>query len=166
MSESIFQFFSQPSPSDDAEGQSLQIVKYPAQFRVLDDLREFVGQQAETCGLDEKASYAVQLAVDEAFTNIIEHAYGGECDKTIECICQCTPDCLVVTLVDCGNPFNPNDIPEPDLVSDLEDRQVGGLGLYFMRQMMDEVSFRVVPAAGKNTECNLLQMIKRKENVG
>ena len=140
-------------------------VYFAAQFEVLDDLREFVGQQAQACGLDDKSVYAVQLAVDEAFTNIIEHAFGGECQENIECICQCTPVGLEVTLIDCGKPFNPSVVPDPDLVSDLEDRQIGGLGLYFMHKMMDEVWFTFATESEEHPGCNILKMVKHKKKT-
>jgi serine/threonine-protein kinase RsbW len=142
---------------------SLRSMVYTAQFDNLDQVREFVGQAAEACGLEPSAVYAVQLAVDEAFTNIIEHAYGGENDKDkIECLCKLERNGLTVTLKDCGNPFNPLDIPDPDLTADLEEREVGGLGLFFMNQLMDEVRFdiSVEPATGK--ACNILSMVKHK----
>jgi anti-sigma regulatory factor (Ser/Thr protein kinase) len=151
---------------DDSINHTVNSVNFAAQFSVLDDLREFVGQQAEICGLDDKAVYAVQLAVDEAFTNIIEHAFGGECQESIECSCQCTPVGLEITLIDCGKPFKPEDVPDPDLVSDLEDRQVGGLGMYFMRKMMDEVFFNFTTNLYGKPGCNILRMIKHKEKTG
>ena len=154
------------SLSGNPSSEPLKTVDFPAQFSVLDDLRLFVGQQAEACGLEDKAIYAVQLAVGEAFTNIIEHAFGGECQETIECVCQCTPKGLEITLIDCGKPFRPEDVPDPDLVSDLEDRQVGGLGLYFMRKMMDEVYFSFAADSHAHPGCNMLRMIKRKEKKG
>ena len=151
-------------PPENPAGQT-STVYFSAQFEVLDNLREFVGEQAQACGLDEKSVYAVQLAVDEAFTNIIEHAFGGECQESIECICQCTPAALEITLIDCGKPFNPNSVPDPDLVSDLEDRQIGGLGLYFMHKMMDEVWFTFATETGEHPGCNILKMVKRKKKV-
>lgn len=150
--------------TDVSAGQT-STVYFMAQFEVLDDLREFVGQQAQACGLDEKSVYAVQLAVDEAFTNIIEHAFGGECRENIECICQCTPVGLEVTLIDCGRPFNPSVVPDPDLVSDLEDRQIGGLGLYFMHKMMDEVWFTFATDSEEHPGCNILKMVKHKKSA-
>ena len=85
---------------------------YPAQFENLDHVREFVGAAARKCGLDAPAIYAVQLAVDEAFSNIIEHAYGGECLDQIECECQIASPGLTVTLRDCGSPFDPGAVPD------------------------------------------------------
>ena len=139
---------------------------YPAQYNVLDDVRDFVERNAETYGLDSTGVYAVQLAVDEAFTNIIEHAYGGECAEEIECTCQITLNGLVIILKDCGSPFDPSEVPEPDLNSDLEDRQVGGLGLFFIRRLMDEVQYSVQPSGFDSRDCNVIRMVKRKEKVG
>jgi serine/threonine-protein kinase RsbW len=140
-----------------------QSIILPARFENLDRVREFVAQMAESYGLESSAVYSVQLAVDEGFTNIIEHAYGGECQENILCACQTTADGLVITLRDCGHPFNPDSVPEPDLHAKLEDRQLGGLGLYFIRQLMDEVSFTFIPDSEAGRGCNILRMVKRKE---
>ena len=105
------------------------------------------------------------MAVDEGFTNIIEHAYGGECQEGIECSCQTNDEGLTITLIDCGRPFNPLEVPEPDLESDLDDRMIGGLGLFFIRQLMDEVSFKFLPKSEGEGECNVLTMIKRKKRT-
>lgn len=136
-----------------------------ARFENLDRVRDFVGEQAEEFGLDDSAVYAVQLAVDEAFSNIVEHAFGGECEEEVECTCQFSPDGLIITLLDCGEPFNPLEVAPPDLASNLEDRQVGGLGLYFMRRLMDEISFTFIPGPQGQPGCNFLKMVKRKEKA-
>lgn len=143
-----------------------QTQTYPARFSSLDPVREFVGQQAVTCGLDEEAVYQVQLAVDEAFSNIVEHSFGGECDEDVECTCQTGPDGLYITLIDCGRPFSPENIPGPDLVSSLSERTVGGLGMYFMRRLMDEVQYEFLYGPDGIPECNVLKMYKRKEPSG
>jgi serine/threonine-protein kinase RsbW len=144
--------------------QSVRSVFYTAQFENLDLVRTFVAEAAEDCGLEPAAVYAVQLAVDEAFSNIIEHAYGGESsDQNIQCECRIGRDGLTVTLVDCGRPFNPLDVPAPDLEADLEDREVGGLGLFFIHEMMDEVKFDFGVHPGTDKPCNILTMVKRKE---
>lgn len=145
--------------------QSLRTVTYSAQFDNLDRVRTFVASCAEDCGLEPAAVYAVQLAVDEAFSNIIEHAYEGEApDSLIECDCRISRSGLSITLRDCGRPFNPLAVPTPDFSADLEEREVGGLGLYFIHQLMDEVSFAFGndPKTGK--ACNILTMVKHKES--
>jgi anti-sigma regulatory factor (Ser/Thr protein kinase) len=152
-----------PDSAPDLSSGTQVIMVYPAQFENLDQVREFAGTAAQKCGLDASAIYAVKLAVDEAFSNIIEHAYGGECLEQIECKCQIADSGLTVTLRDCGFPFDPAAVPDPNLTSDLEDRDIGGLGLYFIRQLMDEVEFSFVPEPETGRRCNVLRMRKRKE---
>jgi serine/threonine-protein kinase RsbW len=137
---------------------SSQTRVFPGLFDSLAPIGEFVTQAARVVGLDAQAVYAVQMAVDEAVTNIIEHAYGGEGRGTNKCTCHLSDDGLTVTLRDQGRPFDPASVPTPDLDADLEDRRVGGLGLYFIRRLMDEVRFEFTPGSG-----NVLTMVKRKE---
>ena len=141
----------------------VQTVVYPAHFESLDNLRGFVGGIAEACDFKEKDVYAVQMAVDEAFTNIVEHAYGGESDENIECICEVDESSLRITLRDCGRrSFNPDEIPEPDLDAPLEERETGGLGLFFMRQLMDDVHFYFYDSEEGENGCNVVTMTKRR----
>ncbi len=149
---------------DEQPVHELKYYIFPAVFTSLDEIRSFVAKEAELYGLSPREVYAVQLAVDEAFTNIVEHAYGGECQEKIECTCQVTDEGLVITLRDCGMQFNPLEIPDPNLDAELEEREIGGLGLFFMRQLMDEVSFTFIPQSGDKAGCNLLRMVKRKEH--
>lgn len=141
----------------------VRIQKFQAKYSSLEPLRDLAGDTARDAGLDERAIYAVQMAVDEAFTNIIEHAYGQECDDEVECRFEVEGDALIIQMRDCGGSFNPEAIADPDLSAPLEEREVGGLGLFFMRQLMDEVRFQFLPDEGGRTGCNVLTMIKRKE---
>jgi serine/threonine-protein kinase RsbW len=131
---------------------------FPGRYNSLEKISQFVTSAARNAGLNESGVFAVQMAVDEACSNIIEHAYGGEDVGDIICTCDVTPDSLTVTLHDHGRPFNPNEIPEPDLSAPLEERREGGLGLYFMRKLMDVVHFSFSPQIG-----NTLIMVKRKD---
>ena len=130
---------------------------FPGSFDSLEDIGEFTRQAAQASGLDDDAIYQVQLAVDEACTNIIEHAYGGEGRGEIECTCRIEPDGLTMTLRDDGNPFDPSSVPDPDTDAELEDRQMGGLGVYLMRKLMDEVHFECTDSG------NVLTLVKRSE---
>jgi serine/threonine-protein kinase RsbW len=132
---------------------------FPGRFTSLEKISEFVTQAAQACGLNDADIYAVELAVDEAATNIIEHAYGGEGQGTIECGCEILKDGLCVVLRDQGRPFNPNGVPTPKLSASLEDIKPRGLGIFFMRKMMDEVRYDFIPGSG-----NVLTMIKRKKS--
>ena len=131
---------------------------FPARFDSLAAVGQFVTRAAEAAGLDARAVYAVQLAVEEACANIVEYAYGGEGRGDIECTCIVNNHGLTVILRDYGRPFDPTSVPEPDLCASLEDRKVGGLGLYCIRQLMDKVRFEFTPDSG-----NVLTMVKRKE---
>jgi serine/threonine-protein kinase RsbW len=98
-------------------------------------------------GADERSIFEVQMAVDEACTNIIKHAYSGA-KGPITVICELVDDEFVVTIRDRGKPFDPSSVPAPDLHADLGERRVGGLGIYFMRKMMDEVSYSLDAEGG------------------
>ena len=120
-------------------------------------MRQFAAQAAKDAGMDDTEVYAVELAVDEACSNIIEHAYGVENGGEIECTCTAANDCLTVILRDHGKPFDPSSVAEPNLSSGLEKRPPGGLGVYLIRQLMDEVRFESLGEAG-----NLLTMVKHR----
>jgi serine/threonine-protein kinase RsbW len=100
---------------------------------------------------------AVELAVDEACSNIVEHAYRGVKKGEIECTCDAGPEALTIILRDHGRPFDVSAVPEPDLDTNLKDRRVGGLGIFIMKKLMDEVHFETLGKSG-----NLLTLVKRK----
>ena len=135
-----------------------QTLTFPGQFDSLASISEFVTRAAEEAGLDECATYEVQMAVDEACSNIIEHAYDGEGRGDIECTCHIDEDKLSIVLRDHGIPFDPTNVLEPDLDAPLKKRKAGGLGMHFMRQLMDETRFERSPDSG-----NVLTMVKHKE---
>ncbi len=130
---------------------------FPAKFEYLDEIREFVGEVARRAGFSDKEIYSIQLAADEAASNIIEHAYDGSTWGKLECRCGMQRDRLVITMRDEGKPFDLSKVKEPDLKADLSTRQIGGLGVYLMRRLMDEVHYESGPGKG-----NLLTMIKRR----
>jgi len=129
----------------------------PGKFENLEKFSDFVRQAAREAGLDSFAIYQVETAVDEACSNIIEHAYGREGLGDIECTCQVTPDQLTVTLRDWGKPFNPGKVRPPNVNAPLKKRQAHGLGLHFIRQWMDEVHFDFTGETG-----NVLILVKRR----
>ncbi len=130
---------------------------FPARFEFLDEIREFVAQIAREGGFTEKEIYSLQLAADEAATNIIEHAYEGVSDAEFDVTCDMRGDTLTITMRDTGRPFNPSNVKLPNLKADLSERQIGGLGVYLMRKLMDEVHYISNPKTG-----NLLTMTKRR----
>jgi len=131
---------------------------FPAHFDQLEPIRQFTGQAAKDFGMTEAEIYAVQLAVDEACTNVIEHAYRGIEKGDIECTCDSDGKEMTILLRDHGRPFDPSTVPAPDLKADLKNRRVGGLGVYLMRRYMDEVRYEQLGESG-----NLVTLVKRRK---
>jgi serine/threonine-protein kinase RsbW len=132
-----------------------------ANFENLDEIREFVGEAARQVGFSDKEIYAIQLAADEASSNIIEHAYAGTTGGKLEIELSVSDKELKITMRDHGKPFDPSSVPEPNVKADLSERKIGGLGMYLMRKLMDEVSYESSPETG-----NTLTMIKRIGDSG
>jgi len=128
----------------------------PGQFDRLEQISKFIEQSGLEAGLDETAICRCQLAVDEACTNIIEHAYEGEGRGSIDISCEPEAGELTIIIEDHGKPFDPQSVPAPQLNTNLEDMQVGGLGIYFMRQVMDAVEYRSEDGSNK------LVLVKRR----
>jgi serine/threonine-protein kinase RsbW len=135
----------------------MQSVRFAAKFEFLDEIREFVGGVARQGGFSDKDVYNIQLATDEAASNMIEHSYENIPDGVIDLSCGMEGDQIRIVLIDYGEPFDPSAIPLPDLKADLSDRKIGGLGIFLMRKLMDEVHYEPKP-----DKSNVLTMIKRK----
>lgn len=134
-------------------------ITLPGSFDSLSKISEFVVGAAQAAGLNDAAIYAVDLAVDEACSNIIEHAYQGEGKGEIICTCEILDDGLKIILRDNGRPFHPEKVPAPNTGVPLKEVHPRGAGLYLIRKMMDEVDFEFNRKMG-----NTLTMIKRKTN--
>ena len=136
-------------------------VTFDANFDNLDEIREFVGEVARQVGFSDKEIYSIQLAADEASSNIIEHAYAGVKGGKIEIECNMSGNVLKIIIRDQGKSFDPSSVPEPNVKADLSERKIGGLGMYLMRKLMDEVSYESSAERG-----NVLTMIKRMGDGG
>ena len=135
----------------------MRTVTYPAKFEFLDEIRDFVAEVARDGGFNDMEIYSVQLAADEAASNIIEHAYDGVSNADLDVTCDAHGDTLTITMRDTGIPFDPSNVKQPNLKADLLERQIGGLGVYLMRKLMDEVRYESDSKTG-----NLLTMTKRR----
>jgi serine/threonine-protein kinase RsbW len=126
-----------------------------SQFLNLAAIAEFVSERAQLAGLSEDQVFDIQMAVDEACTNAMEHAYDGQPDGQVRVCCYVERDEFVVRVTDYGRSFDPATIAPPDLSVPLEERQIGGLGLFLMKQLMDRVEYRADEKVGN-------QMVMRK----
>jgi serine/threonine-protein kinase RsbW len=122
---------------------------------------ECVTEWAQKAGFDERALYEIQLAVDEACANVVDHAYEGADPGDIEVSCRLDDQILTVQVRDWGTGFDLSGVADPDLDAPLEERTLGGLGLFLVRQVMDDVQFRSDPELG-----NELMMSKRLNIAG
>jgi len=127
----------------------------PAQLDSLVLISEFVNSATHHAKMTERDAWHMQLAVDEAATNIVQHAYANRNDGFIALAWHIDNGELVFTLTDQGHPFDPTQVPNPDIHSPFEDRQAGGLGIYLMNKLMDVVHFSF------GAHGNTLEMRKR-----
>lgn len=117
-----------------------------------------VAEVAKEVGFGGQALYQIELAVDEACANVVEHAYLGQEQGEMEVSCYLEGKMFVVRVRDWGRGFDPDAVEEPDVDAPLEERGLGGLGLFLVQQVMDEVNFSFDPHRGSE-----LQMGKRLE---
>ena len=124
-------------------GQSSEF-SIPGRLDSIVDVCRFVVAGAEQAGFDVDALFQIELACDEACTNIIEHAYGGDEDGEILITWRIEDKTFTITMKDDGRPFDPDEVPPPVIPAnpdDLDGLKIGGLGIHFMRKLMDEVRF-------------------------
>ena len=128
---------------------------FPGNYSSLTKIGDFVTQAAKSLGFESFDLYKIETAVDEACSNIIEHAYGQEGKGNIEVSVNAASDKITITLIDFGEPFNPQNIKNPNLTGNIEDRDNHGLGVYMMKQWMDVVKFEAEP------DRNILTLVKK-----
>jgi len=121
----------------------------------LSQVRDFVKKAAEDCGFNDETVGKIMLAVDEACTNIIKHAYHYNSDGIIKVNVVFVDPKLKVMITDYGEPFNSKSIPEPNLKEYHRLKKVGGLGMFLMRKLMDNVVY-----SNPNTKSNKVTLIK------
>lgn len=117
---------------------------------------DFVTRLATAGGLDAQALYQVQVSVDEVCANIVHHAYADMEPGDMEISCYFDDCAFVIQVHDWGQPFEPDEVADPDLSAPLDERSLGGLGLFLVRQFMDRIEFTFDEELG-----NRLTMTKR-----
>ena len=114
----------------------------PSRTSQLARVRRRVACWAEEAGLAERAAQALQLAVDEACANAIEHGYGGRPDGRVEVEVTFREDAVTVVVRHRGDPYDPERYQPPELRGMLEGHRVHGYGLHLMHRLVDEIAFR------------------------
>ncbi len=111
----------------------------------LDELARLAEQVEEFCdaqGIGPGIAYNLNLAFDELITNTISYGYDDQAVHEIIVRLAVANDTVEAEIIDDGRAFDPLSRADPDVDADLDDRQIGGLGIFFVKQFMDEVAYR------------------------
>ena len=124
----------------------------------LSNLLAFVEQACHRYQVSGQTRMDLQLAVEEACVNIIEHGYAGLQPGMIEITFERKDNQVFIAITDFGRAFDPTTYPPPDRSSEWDQRPVGGLGVFLLTKLMDEVRYTSDPQQG-----NRLELIKNIE---
>ena len=130
----------------------------PSQTRYLNLVTGLAKRASLVAGLDDAAAAKVSIAVDEAVTNVILHAYRGEGEHTVELELRFTEGALEIHILHSGQGIRADQMVLPDPKEYIKHPRKGGLGLLLMSRFMDEVRFEADEASGRN-ECCLIKKI-------
>lgn len=111
-------------------------------------LAAFIDEVAEACGIDMATTMSLNLAMEEAVVNVMNYAYPAGTVGNVDIDAEFADGQLTFVLSDSGTPFDPTQAGTPDLTLDAEERPIGGLGIFLVRQIMDTIVYR--RSDGKN----------------
>lgn len=136
----------------------MKSLKLAALVENLDRFISFVHACAEECGFEGKRAMEIELAVEEALVNIFNYAYPKkaypEKEGQVEMQCDLKADKkFVIEIHDRGIPFNVFSSSVPDTTSDIGDREIGGLGIFFIKKVADEMKY------SRNGGMNILTIV-------
>lgn len=135
---------------------SLRVEANAEDLRRAQDAVEEFGEEEEW---PPTLAYQINLVIEEVGVNVVNYAYQGKAEgHAFDISVASGAEAVTVEVIDDGCPFDPlKDAPPPDLESDVDDRPIGGLGVYFVRKMMDDVRYR------REDGKNCLTMVKRRQ---
>lgn len=125
----------------------------------LAEVRNFVAKHASDFGFKKQDVADIRLAVDEAYTNIIKHAYKHDKNKSVEIELGYNSNEFWVSLLDSGDAFDPGTYTDPDVRKKIKEKKRGGVGVYLIKKLMDEVKYL------KEGSLNEIRMIKKKQTL-
>src|SRR6185503_10861630 len=135
----------------------------PSSTENLALIREFVSSIGAQAGMNDQEVANIELAVDEACANVIEHAYGHDVTKEVVVRAILDDDTLWIKVEDTGRGFDPDAVGEEDLPHLIEQHKSGGLGMRIMRTVMDEVRYEIVP--GQKNELHMMKQIQKSRKT-
>ena len=134
-------------------------LQVPSSTENLALIREFVATIGAQAGLAEIEIANLELAVDEACANVIEHAYGHDATKEVTVSANFDGDSITFVIVDAGKGFDPAQINQEELESLIAKRKDGGLGMRLIKTLMDEVQYEIGP--GQKNELRMTKRIRK-----
>jgi serine/threonine-protein kinase RsbW len=131
----------------------------PSSTENLALIREFVSRIALQAGMSEVEVGQLELAVDEACSNVIEHAYGNDTTKEVIVRAAFDGEAIRIDVIDTGHGFDPSAVPQENLDRLVAERKTGGLGMRLMNRLMDEVRYEIEP--GKKNELHMVKRLRK-----
>ena len=113
----------------------------PAAAENIEKAVEFVNVQLEAAGCPPKVTVQIDIAIDELFGNIAHYAYGKDTGEATVRVEVTEEPAVIITFIDSGIPYNPLEKPDPDVAQSLEERQIGGLGIFMVKKSMDDITY-------------------------
>jgi serine/threonine-protein kinase RsbW len=138
-------------------GEVLEVT-VPSSTKHLHALGMLTKTLAESMGFGLKESEKTALAVEEALTNVIEHAYHGEQNRKMHVIFEMKGEKFVVRIQHKGEQIEPTSATEPDFSHFYRQHKKGGLGVLIMKRCMDEVTYKHGP---RQNECCMVKYLKK-----
>lgn len=127
-----------------------------ASTKHLAEVRNFVAKYASEFGFKKQDVADIRLAVDEAYTNIIKHSYKNDDRKSVDIELGYNGNEFWISLLDTGEAFDPSTYTEPDVRQKIKEKKRGGVGVYLIRKLMDEVQYL------NDGPVNEIRMIKKR----
>ena len=113
-----------------------------AKVENLEVVTDFVNEQLEALDCPMKAQMQIDIAIDELFSNIAHYAYNPDVgEATVRVEVSEDPLSVIITFIDNGVAYNPLEKADPDITLSLEERQIGGLGIFMVKKTMDQISY-------------------------
>ena len=133
----------------------------PSSTENLSMIRDFVGSIGQRAGFSESDVAKLELAVDEACANVIEHAYGSDATHEVTVKATVDADAVQIDIVDTGCGFDPRHVEEVTLEQLISKRRSGGLGMRLIQSLMDEVQYQIGP--GQKNELRMVKRLQKKD---
>jgi serine/threonine-protein kinase RsbW len=132
-------------------------IRLSARIEDLERFMQFVSTCATGQGFTQERMKEIELALEEALVNIFNYAYPDEHTGEVEVRCKTDDDTsFVIEILDTGIPFDTQSLSEPDLDASISERKIGGLGIFLIREMADEVHYR------RDGDSNILTLVFNK----